>query len=80
MKPAILLLKLAGCLLLAVFGYYVISAVGCAFANSVGVFIAARVIGGIGIGISTVAAPLYISEIAPPRSSKAANRSSCSGG
>jgi sugar porter (SP) family MFS transporter len=32
------------------------------------VFIAARIIGGIGIGISTVAAPLYISEIAPPAS------------
>ena len=45
---------------------YVISAVGCAFANGVGMFIVARVIGGIGIGISTVAAPLYISEIAPP--------------
>ena len=45
---------------------YVISAVGCAFANGVGMFIAARMIGGIGIGISTVAAPLYISEIAPP--------------
>jgi SP family arabinose:H+ symporter-like MFS transporter len=45
---------------------YVISAVGCAFANGVAIFIAARVIGGIGIGISTVAAPLYISEIAPP--------------
>lgn len=45
---------------------YVISAVGCAFASGVGMFIAARVIGGIGIGISTVAAPLYISEIAPP--------------
>ena len=29
-------------------------------------FIAARFIGGLGIGISTVAAPLYISEIAPP--------------
>ena len=29
-------------------------------------FIVARFIGGIGIGISTVAAPLYISEIAPP--------------
>jgi len=29
-------------------------------------FIAARIIGGIGIGISTVAAPLYISEISPP--------------
>ncbi|HEY4417345.1 MAG TPA: sugar porter family MFS transporter [Verrucomicrobiae bacterium] len=44
---------------------YVISALGCAFANDVTMFIAARVIGGIGIGISTVAAPLYISEIAP---------------
>ena len=30
-------------------------------------FIAARVIGGLGIGISTVVAPLYISEIAPPK-------------
>jgi MFS transporter, SP family, arabinose:H+ symporter len=45
---------------------YVLSAVGCAFANGVALFIVARVIGGIGIGISTVAAPLYISEIAPP--------------
>jgi len=44
---------------------YVLSAVGCAFANSVGVFFAARFIGGLGIGISTVASPLYISEIAP---------------
>jgi len=45
---------------------YLLSAVGCAFANGVGMFIAARFIGGIGIGVSTVAAPLYISEIAPP--------------
>src|SRR5260370_4224857 len=45
---------------------YVVSAIGCAFANGVGMFIAARFIGGLGIGISTVAAPLYISEIAPP--------------
>ncbi len=45
---------------------YVISAVGCGFAPEVYSFIAARFIGGIGIGISTVAAPLYISEIAPP--------------
>ena len=45
---------------------YIISALGCAFANGVAMFILARVIGGIGIGISTVAAPLYISEIAPP--------------
>ena len=40
--------------------------VGCAFAWDVTSFIAARFIGGIGIGVSTVAAPLYISEIAPP--------------
>lgn len=45
---------------------YVVSAIGCAYANSIELLIAARVIGGLGIGISTVAAPLYISEIAPP--------------
>jgi SP family arabinose:H+ symporter-like MFS transporter len=45
---------------------YLISAVGCALAGGVGTFVVARIIGGIGIGVSTVAAPLYISEIAPP--------------
>ena len=45
---------------------YVISAVGCGYAWNVHSFIVARIIGGIGIGISTVAAPLYIAEIAPP--------------
>ena len=45
---------------------YVLSAVGCGLAPDVWVFIAARFLGGLGIGISTVAAPLYISEIAPP--------------
>ncbi|HXY40335.1 MAG TPA: sugar porter family MFS transporter, partial [Vicinamibacteria bacterium] len=40
---------------------------GCAFAPGVGWFVAARFVGGLGIGISTVAAPLYISEIAPPQ-------------
>ena len=45
---------------------YIVSALGCALAPNVGLFIAARVIGGIGIGVSTVVAPLYISEIAPP--------------
>jgi SP family arabinose:H+ symporter-like MFS transporter len=52
--------------LLAIGVLFLISAVGCAFAPNVAFFIAARFIGGIGIGISTVAAPLYISEIAPP--------------
>lgn len=45
---------------------YLISAVGCGYAWDVTSFIVARLIGGIGIGISTVVAPLYISEIAPP--------------
>ncbi len=45
---------------------YIVSAFGCGFAWDVTSFIIARFIGGLGIGISTVAAPLYISEIAPP--------------
>jgi sugar porter (SP) family MFS transporter len=52
--------------LLAIGVLFLASAVASAIAPNVGVFIAARFIGGIGIGISTVAAPLYISEIAPP--------------
>jgi MFS transporter, SP family, arabinose:H+ symporter len=46
---------------------YFIGAVGSALAHNVATFIGARVIGGLGIGISTVVAPMYISEIAPPR-------------
>jgi len=46
---------------------YVVSAVGTALATDVYFFILMRMIGGLGIGISTVAAPLYISEIAPPK-------------
>jgi MFS transporter, SP family, arabinose:H+ symporter len=46
---------------------YVLGAAGSALAPNVWVFIAARAIGGLGIGISTVVAPMYISEIAPPK-------------
>jgi|SRR5271165_6464611 len=45
---------------------YFFGASGSALASDVYSFSAARLIGGIGIGISTVAAPLYIAEIAPP--------------
>jgi len=45
---------------------YFISAVWSGLAGDVHSFIAARLIGGLGIGISTVVAPMYISEIAPP--------------
>jgi sugar porter (SP) family MFS transporter len=46
---------------------YLVGAVGSGLATNVTSFIIARSIGGLGIGVSTVAAPLYISEIAPPR-------------
>ena len=46
---------------------YFVGAVASGLAVNLALFIAARFIGGLGIGISTVAAPLYISEIAPPR-------------
>jgi sugar porter (SP) family MFS transporter len=46
---------------------YIVSAVWSAVSTDVYSFSAARMIGGLGIGISTVAAPLYIAEIAPPR-------------
>jgi MFS transporter, SP family, arabinose:H+ symporter len=46
---------------------YFVGAVGSALAPNVLVFIGARVIGGLGIGISTVVAPMYISEIAPAK-------------
>jgi MFS transporter, SP family, arabinose:H+ symporter len=46
---------------------YFVGAVGSASAPNLSTFIAARVIGGLGIGISTVVAPMYISEIAPPQ-------------
>jgi SP family arabinose:H+ symporter-like MFS transporter len=45
---------------------YFVSAVWSGIANDVYSFIIARAIGGVGVGISTVAAPLYIAEIAPP--------------
>ena len=46
---------------------YSVSAIGSAFANDPIVFAAARFIGGLGVGASTVAAPAYISEIAPAK-------------
>lgn len=44
---------------------FLVGALGSAVVNDVYTFFLFRFIGGIGIGMSTVAAPLYISEIAP---------------
>lgn len=47
---------------------YLISAIGSALVNDPISFAAFRFIGGLGVGASTIAAPTYISEIAPPKS------------
>ena len=46
---------------------YTISAIGSAFANDPITFAFFRFIGGLGVGASTIAAPAYISEIAPAK-------------
>jgi sugar porter (SP) family MFS transporter len=51
--------------LLAVF--YVLSAIGCAFAWNWYALLAARFLGGLGIGGSSVLGPVYIAELAPAR-------------
>ncbi|NIM52282.1 MAG: sugar porter family MFS transporter [Gemmatimonadales bacterium] len=45
---------------------YLVSAVGSAIAFDPYVFSAFRFLGGLGVGASTIAAPAYVSEIAPP--------------
>jgi SP family arabinose:H+ symporter-like MFS transporter len=47
--------------------FYVISALGCAFAWSWHALIVARFIGGLGIGGSSVLGPVYIAELAPAK-------------
>lgn len=47
--------------------FYLLSAIGCAFAWSWGSLIAFRIIGGLGIGGSSVLAPMYIAELAPAK-------------
>ena len=47
--------------------FYTVSALGSALANDPISFAVFRFIGGIGVGVSTIAAPAYISEIAPAK-------------
>lgn len=46
--------------------FYFASAVWSGLATDVYSFMIARFLGGLGVGVSTIAAPLYISEISPP--------------
>ncbi|MFM1902529.1 MAG: Arabinose-proton symporter [Planctomycetota bacterium] len=54
--------------LLTVGVLYFVSAIWSGLATGPTSFVIARFIGGVGVGVSTVAAPLYISEISPPGS------------
>jgi MFS transporter, SP family, arabinose:H+ symporter len=47
--------------------FYVVSALGCAFAWNWYALLAARFIGGLGIGGSSVLGPVYIAELAPAK-------------
>lgn len=44
---------------------YLVSSIGCAFANSWTALLIFRLIGGLGVGAASVMAPMYIAEIAP---------------
>ena len=46
---------------------YTVSAIGSALSNDPITFAIFRFLGGLGVGASTIAAPAYISEIAPPK-------------
>ena len=54
--------------LIGIAALYLVSALGAALAPGWGLFLVARFVGGLGVGASSVAAPLYISEIAAPKS------------
>ncbi|MEZ4884318.1 MAG: sugar porter family MFS transporter [Chitinophagales bacterium] len=46
--------------------FYFVSAVGSALASDPWIFAFFRFLGGLGVGVSTIAAPAYVAEIAPP--------------
>jgi SP family arabinose:H+ symporter-like MFS transporter len=53
-------LRLAGVL-------FLVSTLGSAFVTSTFLLVAARILGGVGIGIASVVGPLYMAEICPPQ-------------
>ena len=54
-------------ILFIIAGLYVLTAVGSALAGNVTMFIIFRFLGGIGVGASSVVAPMYIAEISPAK-------------
>jgi MFS transporter, SP family, arabinose:H+ symporter len=54
--------------LILIAALYLVASLGTALATNWGVFLLFRFMGGIGVGASSVTAPIYISEISPARS------------
>jgi SP family xylose:H+ symportor-like MFS transporter len=46
---------------------FLVSAIGTALADTFAVFVAFRVVGGVGVGVASLASPMYIAEISPAR-------------
>lgn len=46
---------------------FTLSAIGCGLSRTVSELVAARLLGGVGIGIASILSPLYIAEISPPK-------------
>ncbi|MGH9162711.1 MAG: sugar porter family MFS transporter [Vicinamibacteraceae bacterium] len=47
---------------------FVAGAIGSALPNDIGTFNVFRILGGVGVGLASIASPMYIAEIAPARS------------
>ena len=45
--------------------FYLLCAIGCAFASSLSMIVIARVLGGLAVGATSVLGPMYLAEIAP---------------
>ncbi len=45
--------------------FYLLCAIGCAFATSLSMIVIARVLGGLAVGATSVLGPMYLAEIAP---------------
>ena len=46
---------------------FAVGAVGSALATNIGIFNVFRILGGVGVGLASLASPMYIAEIAPPK-------------
>ncbi len=47
---------------------FILNSIGTALPNSFTMFVIFRIVGGIGVGIASMVVPMYIAEIAPPKS------------